>query len=373
MMSFNFEVKKSEGKGGWSLWPGKKKNEAKAKEAAGAAAKEAGASGAAGETPAKGGAKSGAEAFEETYEKTEKVGDVTMVLDYYPGEDFYTDGEIEDRMLEIAKETGAEGFDKAVEEEKSWPILYHFSPIRQNILRWYPLKAEDKVLEIGAGCGAITGALTEKAGRVDAVDLSKKRSLVNAYRNRECGNLRLFLGNFETVEPHLPRDYSVITLIGVLEYGELYIEGEEPFKAFLEKVRGHLAPGGTLLVAIENRLGMKYFAGCTEDHTGHYFEGIEGYREGSRAKTFSKPALEKLLASAGFKEQRFFYPYPDYKFPMAVYSDESLPKKGELTANRMNFDRQRMVLFNETKAYDTMIEDGLFPLFANSFLVEAKE
>ena len=33
-----------------------------------------------------------------------------------------------------------------------------------------------KVLEVGSGCGAITGMLSQKAGEVVACDLSRRRS-----------------------------------------------------------------------------------------------------------------------------------------------------------------------------------------------------
>ena len=45
----------------------------------------------------------------------------------------------------------------------------------------------------------------------------------------------------------------------------------------LRRIAGHLAPGGKLVIAIENRLGLKYWAGCTEDHVGKYFESLENY------------------------------------------------------------------------------------------------
>ena len=38
----------------------------------------------------------------------------------------------------------------------------------------------------------------------------------------------------------------------------------------------HLTPGGRIVIAIENRLGLKYLAGCAEDHLGTYFSGIQG-------------------------------------------------------------------------------------------------
>ena len=50
----------------------------------------------------------------------------------------------------------------------------------------------------------------------------------------------------------------------------------------------HLAPGGKIVIAIENRLGLKYWAGCAEDHVGKYFEGLEGYHNTKGVRTYSK-------------------------------------------------------------------------------------
>mgnify|MGYP006938600231 CR=1 FL=1 len=40
------------------------------------------------------------------------------------------------------------------------------------------------------------------------------------------------------------------------------------------------------MIAIENRLGLKYWAGCTEDHVGKYFEGLENYPDTRSVRTF---------------------------------------------------------------------------------------
>lgn len=304
---------------------------------------------------------------------TEMVGSVRLDTEYYPGEDLYSDGAVEDELYAIAREYGPEEYERVIEERKDWSVMYHFSPLRENIISWYPVKRTDRVLEIGSGCGAITGTLAERADSVTCVELSRKRSLINAERHKHLGNIEIRLGNFETIEPHLPADYDLITLIGVFEYGRGYISGEDPYRTFLKKVSAHLAPGGALLIAIENRLGLKYFAGCREDHTGVWFEGIEGYRAETAVRTFSKPALTELFEGQGFRDIAFYYPYPDYKFPMAVYSDRRLPKPGELRQNLENFDRSRLLLFDESRAFDALIRDGLFPLFSNSYLAVLKK
>ena len=123
-----------------------------------------------------------------------------------------------------------------------------------------------------------------------------------------------------------------------------------------------------MIIAIENRLGLKYWAGCREDHVGTYFEGLENYPNTSGVHTFSKPELEDIFKEAGFAEADFYYPYPDYKLPMTIYSDEYLPKKGELNTNIWNFDRERLLLFDEEKVFDSLIDSRLFPLYSNSYL-----
>lgn len=300
----------------------------------------------------------------------ECIGGVKLNYDYYSGRDLYSDGVVEDELLEIVKSHTEDTFNQVIAERKKWPITYHLSHIRQNIIEWYPITKEDNVLEIGAGCGAITGALAEKGKKVTCVELSKKRSLINAYRNQKYENIEILVGNFQEIEPNLPNDYDYITLIGVLEYAEAYINsGGSSYQEFVQIIRKHLKPDGKLIVAIENKYGLKYWAGCKEDHVSSYYEGIEGYTHTKGVKTFSKAGLIRLFSDCGMKVEAFYYPYPDYKLPMVIYSDSYLPKKGELNNNHMNLDNERIISFDEGKVYDSLIEDELFDIFSNSYLI----
>lgn len=300
--------------------------------------------------------------------KIEYVGKVMLDYECYGGADLYEDGS-EDELLEIVSSTDAKDYNKIIEEKKSWPILYHLSDIRGNIVDWLPITKNDRVLEIGAGCGAITGTLAKKAGQVDCIELSRKRSLVNATRNSEFENINIHVGNFQDIEHTITNKYDYITLIGVLEYAASYIKAKNPYVEFLTIIRKHLAPGGKIVVAIENKYGLKYWAGCKEDHLGTYYSGIEGYVGVDSVKTFSKNGLTKLAKDSGLPETVFYYPYPDYKLPLQIYSDDYLPKQGELINNLRNFDADRMIIFDESKVYDGLIEDGMFDIFSNSFLV----
>ena len=300
--------------------------------------------------------------------KVEQIGKVNLDLTYYSGEDVYCDGAVEDELLQIARDYAEVEYPRIIEERKKWEVLYHLSAQRENIVEWLPIDKNMKVLEVGAGCGAITGALSRKAGSVTCIDLSRKRSMINAYRHMNCENITIHVGNFQDIETSLPCDYDYICLIGVFEYAQSYIDGDTPFENFLNVIKSHLKRGGHIVIAIENKLGLKYWAGCREDHLGTFYSGIEGYPDGGAVRTFTRNGLERIFAGCGIEEYAFYYPYPDYKFMTSLYSDEYQPKIGELSNNIRNFDRDRLVLFDERRAFDSIVAEGLFPLYSNSYL-----
>ena len=299
----------------------------------------------------------------------EFVGQICLDLTYYSGTDMYSDGPIEDELLDIVQNTVEEELNTVIEERESWPVLYHLSSQRHNIMENIMISKDQTVLEIGAGCGAITGKLAQKAKSVTCIELSKKRSLINAYRNRMYDNIEIKVGNFEDIHRHLTDKYDVITLIGVLEYAQSYIDSPTPFEDFIDMIKQHLTERGRIVIAIENKYGLKYWAGCREDHINTFFPGVEGYVNTNRARTFARNTLEGMLKQAGLEEITFYYPYPDYKFPRRIYSDDYLPARGELVENMCNYDNDRMFLFHEEQVYDNLLADGLFPQFSNSFLI----
>ena len=170
-------------------------------------------------------------------------------------------------------------------ESLDWFLFYHLSKNREFITEVMDISKNDSVLEIGSGCGEITGALAREAKEVTCIDLSKRRSLINAYKNRDNDNIKIYVGNYQDIK--LDNRFDVITLIGVFEYSLYYMQDNDPFESMLISCMEKLNENGRLYIAIENRLGAKYFSGCKEDHVGKEFVGIEGYPGAIKARTFS--------------------------------------------------------------------------------------
>lgn len=253
-----------------------------------------------------------------------------------------------------------------------WAQRYHVDPTRANILRCIDLPAGARVLEIGAGCGAITRYLGEQGAVVDALEPVAVRAASASLRTVDLADVQVFVGELADV-PAEPV-YDVVVVIGVLEYVGAGGADPAPYAEFLAGVRDRLAEGGTLVLAIENQLGVKYLVGSPEDHTNRVFDSVEGYPRGGRARTFSRRELERMLQTAGLAPATRVA-FPDYKMTRAVLGE--LPEAARSLLYRTpNFPSPdwraaRPRLADERAVWQTLVEAGLELEFGNSFLVLA--
>jgi len=256
-----------------------------------------------------------------------------------------------------------------------WVSLYHLGRARGNILRPFTHCLSGDVLEIGAGCGAISRCLGEAGARVISLEGSVRRARIAASRTRDLDNVTVIAERFEQFQS--PQRFDVITLIGVLEYAGLFNEGDDPALNMLTRVRELLNPEGVLLLAIENQLGLKYFAGAPEDHLGTPMSGIEDRYLINGPQTFGRQRLNRLLEQAGFSRSEFLCPAPDYKLANAIVTQRGFEHPdfdaAALLWQNVRRDPQLPIdtLFNLERAWPVVLENGLGMELANSFLVAA--
>lgn len=290
----------------------------------------------------------------------------------------YSDGDaVEEGIYRTLKEVVdlSIASDELMAAIKDWPTEYHFSKTRHNLLRPFSFGPDDRILELGCGCGAITRQLGESGAKITAVEGSTRRASIAAERCRDLQNVKIYCDNildFKTDEK-----FDLVTLIGVLEYSRLFSKAKDPIQECLRTAKEFLTENGVLVLAIENQLGLKYFNGCGEDHVGRPFYGINGLYGPSTVVTFGKKALSERLTNAGFKRQEFYYPFPDYKLPSVIVSDPGLKDArfdpGALLARSVGTDSHPNPYraFNESLAMQVLAENGLIGDMANSFFVIA--
>ncbi len=293
----------------------------------------------------------------------------------------YSDGDEVEQRIEAALRDSVDLSLFSIElrrHQTDWPSIYHLSPARANLLRPMARLFEGaKILEIGAGCGAITRYLGEQGGEVLALEGSPRRARIAASRCRDLPNVAVACDRFDAFDPK--QRFDVITLIGVLEYARLYTGGADAVQETLRKAFSLLSDDGVLIVAIENQLGLKYFAGVHEDHLGRAMAGIQDHYDAEGVVTFGKGELDARLRRAGFATVEFALPFPDYKLPQCVVlpsgyaEDNGGFDAASLAGQATRADRQlqHASLFAMGPAFGVLGRNGLLADLSNSFLVLA--
>lgn len=292
----------------------------------------------------------------------------------------YSDGaEAEAYVAQAIRESSdvAVGSTELASRIRDWPSKYHLSPARQNLLRPVAHALRGAILEVGAGCGAITRMLGESGAAVLAVEGSAARAAIAASRCRGLDNVVVVCDNFANLR--LTARFDVVTLIGVLEYSRMFLEGADPVQEMLARVRERLADGGVLLLAIENQLGAKYLAGAREDHTAVPFFGVADRYEEKGPVTFGERELRERLARAGFESVQALYPFPDYKLPSLIVTESGFAhpafnaSDAIATSMRRREPHEGRTVYPETLARDVLVRNGLGAATANSFLFIARK
>ena len=292
----------------------------------------------------------------------------------------YSDGEAAERDLLAALRSTS---DVSLESEelmgkvKDIASYYYLGIGRSAILRCLDLPAESRVLELGAGCGAITRYLGETFKSVDAIDASPIRAEIARERCRDLDNVSVLCRDLRN--ENFDSNYDIAVIVGVLEYAPVFIyPGEAPRDAclrFLKLARSALNENGNLVLAIENRIGLDFWAGTPENHTGKPYDGVHDYPSAGSPITFTRTELQKLLADAGFAHTAFHYCFPDYHYASTILSSIGAERDFFLH-NWVGFSldsprNTKTQTFNKPLAAKTLSESGLLREFANAFLVVA--
>lgn len=271
-------------------------------------------------------------------------------------------------ILDLLKQYG--GDEQAVlEAETRTEILYALSPLRENLLEWVELGADCRVLQIGSDYGSCTGLLAKRAGEVVVIDALDENLEVNRVRHGKAGNVFYVSGEIsgipdehldvrayppgtgeeESVRARMERPFDAVILLGMPEGLE-----KEAALSRLLAAAAFVKPGGKLLFAAENNMGVRYLMGAVLSQTGFIWAEFRGLFEELKDRqggTFS-----------------MYYPVPDYRYPVSIYSDGYLPQTGDVTNISARLEQPGFWFGNEEEAMAKACQNGEFPKFANSFL-----
>lgn len=235
-------------------------------------------------------------------------------------------------------------YDTVQAEELIWEIP-------KALLQWYDFRANSRMLYVGDE-DPYAEVLSGHAGQMIYASCSMLK---------EAGWQEKFKAFF---------DYVVC--IEALE------SDNEPLK-ILGIMRNVLKLDGTLLLGLNNRLGLRYFCGDRDPYTNRNFDGIENYRRAYAKKEdtfqgrmFSREELKQMLLESGWEKEsfQFFSVLSDLHNPAFLYSEDYLPN--EDLANRLfpTYNYPDTVFLDEEPLYQSLMENGMFHQMANAYLIE---
>ena len=210
-----------------------------------------------------------------------------------------------------------------------------------NILNWYPFNKTQKVLEVGNKSEELTKFLIDKCSSIQKI--SKIEELEN-----------------------IDAKFDIIILIGINENEKINL------KNLVRRLEAFLEMDGRILLAVDNKFGLRFWAGNPENILEKKFTSLLGYNnEYEKIETYTKRYIETQLNEIGYKT-RFYYPLPDYRRPNVIFSDDALPEYNSIDKYNPYYTGKSDILFNEIDVFREILktDKDMFTFFANSFLVE---
>jgi SAM-dependent methyltransferase len=261
---------------------------------------------------------------------------------------------------------------------------YAFDSSRADWIELFLHQPRPLALDYGAGLGNFALRLAERCEEVWAVDATPERLDFIDRRAGVAGRDNVFtLAADHPCQIPLPESsFDLVLVNGVLEWTAIG-SGTRPddyHRAFLEGLVRLLKPGGSLVVAIENRLSLLHFLGMTE-HNDFPFAPLlprdlasfihRMLRRGPyETWTYTEGSLRKVLRGAGAVPSRLFWALPSYQQARLVI-DRREPALGAsvkiahlLPAHTWRWRVLRSALWG-------LAVTGLLPVFAPAFVIEA--
>lgn len=271
--------------------------------------------------------------------------------------------ESEQKVASLLLKHSREEYDSIL-RDVDWEVFYQMSPMREGLLNWYPFSKSCEILELSDGFGALTGLLSRVAKEVTVLEEKVQRAECIAKRYENLDNLTIFAGNEENIPLKQKFDYIVV---------EKAIDTRYALEQLIGKVYPFLKETGRLLFVCENRFGMKYWCGAPDPVSKQPFAGIRGRAiAGMMNRQELIEALEQNREIAGWQ---MYYPFPDHKLTQALYTDRYLPKASvrDRVIPYYPAEDRRSLICLENEISDDLIANGVFHVFANSFLVECSK
>lgn len=242
------------------------------------------------------------------------------------------------------------------------------------IIKWYEIEKKNGVACIVHEDGNsifIAEALKESGVDVDCLKLNAletgQEKNCHGYSEKDCSCVDAY--NSEE-KYDAKKKYDIIVAVDIIEYAS-------DVGSMLKCVKTLLKSNGRLLLAADNRLGIRYFCGDQDFFTCKNYDSIENYihllhweRETMKGRAYAKEEISRFLKQAGFFKQRFFSVFPRIANPQILLADDYIPNEALDIRIFPEYNNPNTVFLLEEELYQSLMENGLLHGMANGFFIE---
>lgn len=249
------------------------------------------------------------------------------------------------------------------------------------MIKWYEIEKESRIACIvneDGNSSLIAEALEEKGLLVDRLrlhKLEKTQMAAGAEPEQDVqvdesqGDEEIAYKTADFADRLFDRaGYDIIVAVDILEYAR------DP-AYLLYCVRCLLKPSGKLLLAADNRLGIRYFCGDQDFFTNKNYDGIENYRhllswerESMKGRAYAKAEIRGFLEKAGFLNHRFFSVFPRIENPQLLLAEDYEPNEALDIRIFPEYNSPDTVFLMEEELYPSLMENQMLHAMANGFL-----
>ena len=233
-----------------------------------------------------------------------------------------------------------------------------------NILQWYPFKKNADILYLTVKEEIeIEKYLSKISNKLKVIKFGNNEStIIKTFQNIEKVE-----GKYDKIS--INKKYDYIILLETLEYANEIIKSGNAYIELLKYSKEALKEDGTILLALDNRLGVRYLVGNKSEHCSNIYDSIKNkYNIG---KMFSKEEIGEIIEKVGFNYRKNYYPLPNYKNANVIYTDKMLPKKEDNKINyNVVYDKDSLIVQDEIVLLKQFIGEQNFSEYTNSYLIE---
>jgi SAM-dependent methyltransferase len=262
---------------------------------------------------------------------------------------------------EITKEDMQRLIDMSRQQHWRKVVEEHFPDMADNIMNEdrsafqdvIPLPEGSLIMDVGAGLGGVSANLARRHRVVALEGVWERCAFANVRKEQDRLDSLMVMNCDLNQIPLADGQFDCVLLIGVLEWVALFdLNGppEEVQRRFLDRLRRLLAPGGMILIGIENRFGWPSWWSGALDHSGLPYTNLmprwmahwacsrnatyrSSHNVGYRTYTYSYYGFQNLFRNAGLEIADTWITPNGYQLPSVMVPLQQEAVKGFVEMN----------------------------------------